>query len=92
MCEPIEHIKWLNSTSNPLDIFSGGVPSEDKDDHNIVTVIQGTEHVALDFSSKVIDFVTINGTVIDFSVYFSISLYISLLCVYITVLLICAHS
>ncbi|XP_019855603.1 PREDICTED: lethal(2) giant larvae protein homolog 2-like [Amphimedon queenslandica] len=59
VCEPIDRIKWLNSTSNPLDIFSGGLPSEDKDEHNIVTVIQGTEHVALDFSSRVIDFVTI---------------------------------
>ena len=33
----------------------------DADDHNTVTVIQGTEHVALDFSNKVLDFATVLG-------------------------------
>ena len=39
----------------------GGLPYEDTDDHNTVTVLQGNEHVALDFTSEVVDYVTITG-------------------------------
>ena len=51
----------MNSDSNPLIIFSGGLPSQDADDHNTVTVIQGADHVALDFSSSIVDFVAVTG-------------------------------
>ena len=64
-CTPIKQISWLNSDSNPVLIFSGGLPEEDTDDHNSVTVLQGTEHVALDFTSDIIAFVPISGKSCD---------------------------
>ena len=60
-CAPIKKISWLNTESKPVIIFSGGLPYEDTDDHNTVTVLQGTEHVALDFTSEVVDYMTVLG-------------------------------
>lgn len=54
-------MKWLNTDSNPLIVFAGGVPVDQSDDHHTVTVIQGADHVALDFTSPVVDFVAITG-------------------------------
>ena len=60
-CSPVKKITWLNTDANPLLVFSGGLPSDDSDDHNTVTVIQGTDHIALDFTSPVVDYFTIVG-------------------------------
>ena len=54
-------MKWLNTDANPLIIFSGGLPADQIDEHHTVTVIQGADHVALDFTSPVVDFVAISG-------------------------------
>ncbi len=54
-------IQWLNTDSNPLIIFSGGLPSDQADEHHTVTVIQGADHVVLDFTSAVVDFATVSG-------------------------------
>ena len=60
-CGPVTKISWLNTDANPLTLFSGGLPLDDNEDHNTVTVIQGTDHIALDFTSSVIDYVTVLG-------------------------------
>ena len=60
-CAAVNKIKWLNTDSNPLIIFSGGLPSDQVDEHHTVTVIQGADHVVLDFTSPVVDFVTVSG-------------------------------
>lgn len=54
----------MNTESKPAIVFSGGLPYEDTDDHNTVTVLQGNEHVALDFTSEVVDYVTMTGIII----------------------------
>ena len=58
-CMPITKIKWLNTDQNPLLVFAGGIPTEQEDEHHTVTVIQGADHIALDFTSPVVDFVTV---------------------------------
>ncbi|KAL5473149.1 hypothetical protein EMCRGX_G027597 [Ephydatia muelleri] len=59
-CAAITKIKWLNSDSSPLLVFAGGVPVEqDGEDHHTVSVMQGADHVALDFTSPVVDFITV---------------------------------
>ena len=60
-CASIKKITWLNTESKPVVVFSGGLPYEDTDDHNTVTVLQGNEHVALDFTSEVVDYITVSG-------------------------------
>ena len=62
-CAPISKVRWLNTESNPLIIFSGGLPSDQVDEHHTVTVIQGADHVVLDFTSPVIDFIAVSGIV-----------------------------
>ncbi|XP_065899647.1 LLGL scribble cell polarity complex component 2-like [Dysidea avara] len=54
-CEPISNIKWLDSEQNPMLIFCGGLPQEHSGDHHAITIMHGVQHVALDFSSPVVD-------------------------------------
>jgi hypothetical protein len=42
-------------------IFSGGVPAEDEGEHHTVSIHHGGDAVALDFTSKIVDFVTITN-------------------------------
>jgi lethal(2) giant larvae protein len=58
-CSKISKISWLNTDANPLLIFTGGLPADDEDEHHTVTVIQGADHIALDFTSPVVDYVTV---------------------------------
>jgi len=45
---------------DPFMIYSGGMPRASHGDKYTVTIMQGdAEHVVLDFTSKVIDFITI---------------------------------
>ncbi len=60
-CTAITKVKWLNTDANPLIVFTGGLPMDQVDEHHTVTTIQGADHVALDFTSPVIDFVTVSG-------------------------------
>ena len=60
-CAPISKISWLNTDANPLILFSGGLPADDDDDHHTVTVVYGTDHIALDFTSPVVDYITVIG-------------------------------
>lgn len=54
-------MKWLNTDANPLIVFTGGLPMDQAEEHHTVTIIQGADHVALDFTSPVIEFITISG-------------------------------
>lgn len=62
-CSAVTKVRWLNTDANPLIIFSGGLPKDQADEHHTVTVIQGADHVALDFTSPVVDFVATTGTI-----------------------------
>ena len=42
-------------------IFSGGVPSVDDQDHHTVSIHHGANAIALDFTSKIVDFLTITA-------------------------------
>lgn len=44
---------------DPFIIFSGGMPRASYGDKHTVSVMQGQNQVVLDFTSKVIDFVTL---------------------------------
>jgi hypothetical protein len=45
--------------SGDLKIFSGGMPRASHGDKNTVTLVQNSKTIALDFTSKVVDFLTI---------------------------------
>ena len=60
-CASVTKVQWLNTDSNPLIIFSGGLPNDQTEEHHTVTVIQGADHVVLDFTSAVVDFTTLSG-------------------------------
>ena len=45
-------------------IFCGGLPQEHSGDHHAITIMHGVQHVALDFSSPVVDIFAINGELI----------------------------
>ena len=66
-CAPVTKVQWLNTDANPLIIFTGGLPVDQIDEHHTVTVIQGADHVALDFTSPVVDFIPLLG---EFCIYF----------------------
>lgn len=46
----------------PLVLFSGGMPRASYGDRHCLTILQDSSHVALDFTSRVIDFFTIHCT------------------------------
>lgn len=60
-CAAVTKVKWMNTDANPLIVFAGGLPLDQADEHNTVTVIQGADHIALDFTSPVVDFVAVAG-------------------------------
>lgn len=45
----------------PFLLFSGGMPRASYGDRHCITVIHSKIHVALDFTSRIIDFFTIRG-------------------------------
>ncbi|RWS06543.1 Lethal(2) giant larvae-like protein, partial [Dinothrombium tinctorium] len=65
-CKPIRKIIWKTVRNNDdFIVFSGGMPRTTFGDKNTVSVIQGTpergKHIAFDFTSKIIDFLIIDG-------------------------------
>ncbi|OQV25726.1 Lethal(2) giant larvae protein-like protein 1 [Hypsibius exemplaris] len=61
-CKPIPKMLWRTTKGpNPFLILSGGMPRSRYGDHQTVTVMQGEKHVVFDFTSKVVDFLTIGG-------------------------------
>ncbi|XP_053393293.1 lethal(2) giant larvae protein homolog 1-like isoform X2 [Mercenaria mercenaria] len=57
-CKSIGKIDWKTAKADPFVIFSGGMPRASYGDKHTVSIMQGSNHVVLDFTSKVIDFVT----------------------------------
>jgi len=47
--------------SDTFIIFSGGMPRASCGDRHTVSVMQGNQHVVFDFTSRVVDFVTMNS-------------------------------
>jgi len=45
-------------------IYCGGLPQDHSGDHHAITIMHGVQHVALDFSSPVVDIFTINGELV----------------------------
>lgn len=58
-CKAINKIQWKTSKTAPFYIFSGGMPRASYGEKHTVTVMQEDNQVVFDFTSKVIDFVTV---------------------------------
>ena len=54
-------VKWLNTDANPLIVCCGGLSVDQEEEHHTVTVVHGADHIALDFTSPVVDFVPVVG-------------------------------
>ncbi|NXL04481.1 L2GL1 protein, partial [Mesembrinibis cayennensis] len=62
-CKAISKILWRTCESgNPFIVFSGGMPRASYGDRHCVSVLQGQTHATLDFTSRVIDFFTVQST------------------------------
>ncbi|KAM9745593.1 lethal(2) giant larvae protein homolog 1 isoform 1-T2 [Menidia menidia] len=61
-CKAINKILWRTSqTGSPVLLYSGGMPRASYGDRHCLTIQQDKEHVALDFTSRVIDFFTVHS-------------------------------
>uniref|UniRef100_A0AAQ4NZH6 LLGL scribble cell polarity complex component 2 n=1 Tax=Gasterosteus aculeatus aculeatus TaxID=481459 RepID=A0AAQ4NZH6_GASAC len=61
-CKAISKIVQLSTEEGPpFLLFSGGMPRASYGDRHCITVIHGKTHVALDFTSRIIDFFAIRG-------------------------------
>jgi lethal(2) giant larvae protein len=61
-CKPIPKFLWRNTNGpQPFLIFAGGMPRSRYGDHQTVSIMQGDKHIVFDFTSKVVDFLTIGG-------------------------------
>ncbi|NXT22180.1 L2GL1 protein, partial [Syrrhaptes paradoxus] len=61
-CKAISKILWRTCDSgNPFIIFSGGMPRASYGDRHCVSVLQGQTLATLDFTSRVIDFFTVQS-------------------------------
>ncbi|XP_060521862.1 lethal(2) giant larvae protein homolog 1 isoform X3 [Cylas formicarius] len=60
-CRAIPKIIIRELEEKELIVFSGGMPRSNYSDKYTVSVIHGDNHVALDFTSKVIDFVVVHS-------------------------------
>ncbi|XP_052070138.1 lethal(2) giant larvae protein homolog 1-like isoform X2 [Mytilus californianus] len=58
-CKAISKVEWKTSKSEPFIIFSGGMPRASYGDKHTISVMEGSNHVVFDFTSKVIDFITL---------------------------------
>uniref|UniRef100_A0A672RRN8 LLGL scribble cell polarity complex component 1 n=1 Tax=Sinocyclocheilus grahami TaxID=75366 RepID=A0A672RRN8_SINGR len=62
-CKAVNKILWRTTESgSPLVLFSGGMPRASYGDRHCLTILQDSNHVTLDFTSRVIDFFTIHCT------------------------------
>ncbi|KAM8798550.1 lethal(2) giant larvae protein homolog 1 [Eudromia elegans] len=61
-CKAINKILWRTSESgHPFIIFNGGMPRASYGDRHCVSVLQGQNLATLDFTSRVIDFFTVQS-------------------------------
>uniref|UniRef100_A0A8B9LBH6 Lethal giant larvae homologue 2 domain-containing protein n=1 Tax=Astyanax mexicanus TaxID=7994 RepID=A0A8B9LBH6_ASTMX len=62
-CKAVNKILWRTAESgSPLVLFSGGMPRASYGDRHCLTILQDSQHVTLDFTSRVIDFFTVHCT------------------------------
>ncbi|XP_072532435.1 lethal(2) giant larvae protein homolog 1 isoform X1 [Salminus brasiliensis] len=62
-CKAVNKILWRTTESGaPLVLFSGGMPRASYGDRHCLTILQDSQHVTLDFTSRVIDFFTVHCT------------------------------
>uniref|UniRef100_A0A663NC62 LLGL scribble cell polarity complex component 1 n=1 Tax=Athene cunicularia TaxID=194338 RepID=A0A663NC62_ATHCN len=62
-CKAISKILWRTCDSgNPFIIFNGGMPRASYGDRHCVSVLQGQTLATLDFTSRVIDFFTVQSS------------------------------
>ncbi|KAL7830560.1 hypothetical protein SRHO_G00316870 [Serrasalmus rhombeus] len=60
-CKAVNKILWRTTESGaPLVLFSGGMPRASYGDRHCLTILQDSQHITLDFTSRVIDFFTIH--------------------------------
>ncbi|XP_063904574.1 lethal(2) giant larvae protein homolog 1 isoform X2 [Zophobas morio] len=65
-CRAIPKIVRRELNGKPLIVFSGGLPRSSGSDKYTVSVIHDEQHVAFDFTSKVIDFLVIDSKTEEF--------------------------
>lgn len=59
-CKAISKVEWKTAKSEPYIIFSGGMPRASYGDRHTISVMEGSNHVVFDFTSKVINFITLS--------------------------------
>ncbi|XP_069685247.1 lethal(2) giant larvae protein homolog 1 isoform X2 [Periplaneta americana] len=59
-CKAVTKLLWRHSKKDDFMIFSGGMPRASYSDRHTITIQHGKRHVVLDFTSKVIDFYTVD--------------------------------
>ncbi|KAG8233911.1 hypothetical protein J437_LFUL005239, partial [Ladona fulva] len=61
-CKSVTKFLWRPTSKDDFMLFSGGMPRASYSDRHTISVLQGKKHVVFDFTSKVIDFFTIDST------------------------------
>ncbi|KAJ9577607.1 hypothetical protein L9F63_005794, partial [Diploptera punctata] len=59
-CKAVRKLLWRHAKKDDYMIFSGGMPRASYSDRHTITVIHGKKHVVFDFTSRVIDFYTVD--------------------------------
>ncbi|XP_046663289.1 lethal(2) giant larvae protein isoform X3 [Homalodisca vitripennis] len=60
-CKAITKLVWAQSQGEELLLYAGGMPRASFSDRHTITAQQGKKHVVFDFTSRVIDFFTIEA-------------------------------
>ncbi|KAL3875892.1 hypothetical protein ACJMK2_033799 [Sinanodonta woodiana] len=58
-CKAIGKLDYLTSKVDNFVIFSGGMPRASYGDRHTVSIMQGSNHVVFDLTSKIVDFISI---------------------------------
>uniref|UniRef100_A0A1B6LPM2 Uncharacterized protein n=1 Tax=Graphocephala atropunctata TaxID=36148 RepID=A0A1B6LPM2_9HEMI len=60
-CKAINKLVWTQAQGEELLLYAGGMPRASFSDRNTITAQQGKKHVVFDFTSRVIDFFTVEA-------------------------------
>lgn len=60
-CKAITNIRWKTAKPDAFIFFAGGMPRASYGDRHTVTAMQGSMHQVFDFTSRVVDFVSLNS-------------------------------
>lgn len=61
-CKAITKFLWRQTDKDDLLLYAGGMPRASFSDRHTISAQQGKKHVVFDFTSKVIDFFTVEAT------------------------------